>query len=90
MSLKQFVEQENRFAAIYGKMGLKVESTVMDPNNLTGEQKKNLADRLASALSPENLCCDGELRGRALQVKTKMLQGAKKDLEAMGVTHDWW
>jgi len=32
-------------------------------------------------LSPENLCCDGELRGRALQSKARMLNGAWEDLQ---------
>ena len=36
---------------------------------------------LNSQLSPENLCCDGELRGRALATKRKLLNGAWMDLE---------
>jgi len=31
-------------------------------------------------LSPENLSCDGELRGRKLQQKAKMLNARKADL----------
>lgn len=38
---------------------------------------------LSSALSPENLCCDGELRGRALNMKAIMLNGAWADLEKL-------
>lgn len=30
-------------------------------------------DRLAGELSPENLCCDGELRGAALRTKHRRL-----------------
>ena len=37
-------------------------------------------ERLQVDLSPENLCCDGELRGRALQTKTKMLKGALEEI----------
>lgn len=32
-------------------------------------------------MSPENLCCDGELRGRELETKRKRLNGAWVDLE---------
>jgi hypothetical protein len=89
MSLAKFVEQQNKlaeFMASYGGKGLKT----YDVKNLTAEDKKDLADCLASALSPENLCCDGELRGAKLQAKAKILNNAKKELEGMGVTHDWW
>lgn len=37
--------------------------------------------RLASELSPENLCCDGELRGRALQAKANRLHAEWRALE---------
>lgn len=36
---------------------------------------------LASQLSPENLCCDGELRGRALQAKARKLHAEWAALE---------
>ena len=34
-------------------------------------------------LSPENLCCDGELRGAKLRAKSNMLNGAKADLQRL-------
>lgn len=79
MSLAKFIERENMYARVF-KM------PEMDPNNLTTEQKKQLAGKIACSLSPENLTCDGELRGAQLQAKARMLQKAKQDLEAMGVT----
>ena len=39
---------------------------------------------LLSDLSPEALTCDGELRGAKLLAKSRMLNQAKADLEAMG------
>ena len=38
---------------------------------------------LEGDLSPENLCCDGELRGKALADKSKRLRGAYKELQAL-------
>ena len=89
MSLAKFIAQENKtaeFMKSFGGRGLKT----YDVKNLTAEDKKDLANSLASALSPENLCCDGELRGAKLHAKAKILNDAKKELAAMGVTHDWW
>ena len=51
-----------------------------DPNNLTPKDARELLDSLECDLSPENLCCDGELRGAPLKRKTKMLTEAKKAL----------
>ena len=57
---------------------------------LTVEHKKELADALLCALSPENLCCDGELRGAKLRAKSLMLNKAKEELEAMGQKVEAW
>lgn len=87
MSLQAFIQQENRVTELFGRTS---DLLPTDPENLTREQKQKLADRVACALSPENLTCDGELRGAKLQAKTRMLQKAKADLVAMGVTSKWW
>ena len=79
MSLKKFVEQENRMAKFW-----EPSAPVLDIKALTAEDKKNLADRLLTCLSPECLTCDGELRGAKLRTKSAMLNQAKADLEAMG------
>lgn len=84
MSLKKFVEQENRMNAMF-----RPSARQLDVKNLTAEDKKDLAQRLLNALSPENLCCDGELRGAKLRSKAAMLNKAKADLEAMGQRVEW-
>lgn len=43
-----------------------------------------IRDRLECDLSPENLCCDGELSGRALRIKADYLNGALAELNARG------
>jgi len=87
MSLKKFIAQENRYAAMWGDGP---DSLFPDSIRLlTTEQKKKLAQRLLSALSPENLCCDGELRGAALRTKSAMLNKAKAELESLGQKVEW-
>ncbi len=77
MSLKKFVDQQNVMAMWF-------KNPQIDINNLTPENCKDLAQRLSSALSPENMTCDGELRGARLQAKAKMLYKAQAELEALG------
>lgn len=88
MSLKKFIQQENRISILFSKD--KQPKYPEDTDLLLERHKKELADRLASALSPESLTCDGELRGAKLQAKARMLNAAKAELAAMGVTHEWW
>jgi hypothetical protein len=80
MSLKKFIKQENHIASFFAKAPVFPEN----PANLTGEQKKQLADRLLTCLSPECMTCDGELRGAKLRTKSIMLNQAKADLEVLG------
>ena len=85
MSLVKFIKQQNKFAQWFPKEPVYPEKTA----NLTAEQKKQLADSLLNALSPESLTCDGELRGAKLRTKAAMLNQAKADLEALGQKVEW-
>ena len=62
--LKNYVDQENRFSAIFGKRPL-------DLNSATDRQL--IADKIDSALSPENLTCDGELSRSQVQARYRNL-----------------
>jgi len=91
MSLAMFIKQENQLERMFPRKG----STggpkwPEDTDLLLDRHKTEIADRLASCLSPEVLTCDGELRGAKLAKKAKMLQAAKQELINMGVTHSWW
>jgi hypothetical protein len=88
MSLKKFIAQENRVAELWGK-GNPAWTVFPAVADLTPVHKKELANRLLSALSPENLCCDGELRGAKLRAKSILLNTAKADLEALGQKVEW-
>jgi len=74
--LTAYVAQRNRYATLFG-------NKVMDATNLSMDDMLKLADSLECDLSPENLCCDGELRGAALTQKSTMLYGARSELEAL-------
>jgi hypothetical protein len=85
MSLKQYLEERNRFAKfMYPDDASEFYPT--DPALLTAEQKTALASLLARDLSPEVLHQDGERRGAALQKQKKYLAATKKDMEALGIT----
>ena len=71
--LIQYIEQKNRWRPMF-------KQTEIDPVNISPKEARELLDSLECDLSPENLCCDGELRGAPLRAKTKMLNEAKKAL----------
>ncbi len=75
--LAKYLEKRNFWKRLSGKPELCIE-------NINQREAEDLLRSLACDLSPENLTCDGELRGRALQAKATMLKGAVRDLERMG------
>lgn len=75
-NLATYIAQHNFHAAFFGGKRL-------DINRLTAEDRATLRAALDNELSPENLCCDGELQGRALQQKSRMLNGAMRELRAL-------
>lgn len=79
LHLKKYIDQKNVWRRFSGKPEMRIEEINLKEAN-------DLFRSLAADLSPENLTCDGELRGRALQEKSAMLKGAVKDLEWMGYT----
>jgi len=70
-TLEQYVEQKNRFAKIFGSKTLSL---------LNAEDRQRIADSLDSDMSPENLTCDGEVRGKALQDKQRFLFRCAEEL----------
>ena len=88
MSLKKFIVRENQTTALFNNDPNAVVYPE-DTSQLTAAHKQQLAQSLLSALSPENLCCDGELRGAKLIQKAAMLNKAKADLEALGQKVEW-
>lgn len=73
-NLKKYVDQKNIWNELSNR-------PLLDAKNLTKSQVKDLLISIECDLSPENLTCDGELRGTKLREKERMLLGAKNDLE---------
>ena len=69
--LKEFVERENKWSALFGSPALSLQSAA---------DRKRLAGKIDSALSPENLTCDGELPRSHVQAKFKFLTKAAEQL----------
>ena len=69
--LKNYVEQENRCGAIFGQRPL-------DLNDAADRQR--IADKIDSALSPENLTCDGELSRSQVQARYRNLTRCAEQL----------
>ena len=72
--LKQYIDRANTFGKFFGEKEY-------DLNNVF--DRRRLAEKLDCDLSPENLTCDGEVRGAALKHKYTFLTRALKQLEAL-------
>lgn len=70
-NLEHFVEQKNSWGAIFGNKPLSL---------LNAKDRQTIANSIDSALSPENLTCDGEVRGKALQDKQRYLFRCAEEL----------
>jgi len=73
-TLEQYVEQRNKFNAIFGKEPLSL---------LKAEDRQRIADMIDGALSPENLTCDGELPRSVVQLKFQKLTRAAQELKSI-------
>ena len=73
--LTEYIEHKNMWSIFYQ------DEDAIDPANITPKQARKLLDEIEYDLSPENLSCDGELRGAQLQAKKLRLLEAKKALE---------
>jgi len=72
--LREFVERENKWSAIFGSAPLSLQSAA---------DRKRIAGKIDSCLSPENLTCDGELSRREVDAKFRFLTRAAEQLMKM-------
>jgi endo-alpha-1,4-polygalactosaminidase (GH114 family) len=84
VSLAKFIAQENAIAQFFSASKNPWTVYPTETSALTDAHKAELAARLSSAMSPESLTCDGELRGAKLAAKRKLLEKAIADLAALG------
>ncbi len=69
--LKEFVARENKWSALFGTPALSLESA---------SDRKQIAGKIDSCLSPENLTCDGELSRTEVDRKFRFLTKAAEQL----------
>ena len=70
-ALELYVEQKNRWRAIFNQKPLSL---------LSKEDRQAIANSIDSELSPENLTCDGELRGAQVRDKMRYLTRCAEEL----------
>jgi hypothetical protein len=80
-TLEAFVDQENRWSAVFGKPALSL---------LNPADRQVIADRIDAALSPENLSCDGELSRTEVDRKFKRLTRAAEQLLSIDPSVTMW
>jgi hypothetical protein len=73
-ALTDYVERENAFAALFGTRPLELQNPV---------DRQKIASRIDSALSPENLTCDGELSAAQVKTRYKALTKAAAELQKL-------
>jgi len=70
-ALENYVEQKNRWRAIFNQKPLSL---------LNKEDRQTIANSIDGEMSPENLTCDGELRGAQVREKARYLTRAAEEL----------
>ena len=70
-TLEQYVEQKNRWAAMFGSPALSL---------LNSADRQKIAESIDADLSPENLTCDGELSAVQVRRRYQTLTRAAQEL----------
>jgi len=70
-TLEQYVENKNKWRAIFKERPLSL---------LNQADRQTIANSIDSEMSPENLTCDGELRGSAVRDKARYLNRCAEEL----------
>ena len=70
-ALETYVEQKNRWRAIFNQKPLSL---------LNKQDRQAIANSIDSEMSPENLTCDGELRGAQVREKARLLTRCAEEL----------
>lgn len=76
-NLVKYVERYNLETRLFYSKG-----ETLDLSHFTHANKAALMQHVECDLSPENLCCDGELSGPRLRQKSQYLNAVKAELEA--------
>lgn len=89
-SLRTYIVLKNTRKLAFARKTDPVHLFPNDPNRLSFEQKKQLANQLMLDLSPENLHWDGERNPQDAKKEYDFLKEVETDLVAMGVWVESW
>jgi hypothetical protein len=73
-ALEMYVERKNSWGALFKNKPLSL---------LNAEDRQRIANMIDGDLSPENLTCDGEVRGAALREKYAYLTRCAQELQSI-------
>ena len=73
-ALQKYIDQKNRWNSIFKGKQYEIQ---------TSEGRQEVANMLDSDLSPENLCCDGELSRSQVLTKQRALVAVVKELQKL-------
>ena len=76
-ALLNFVKQRNQFNSVFGIKALDL---------TVAADRQRVAEIIDSALSPENLTCDGELPRSQVQARYRELTAVARELRALDPT----
>jgi len=76
-TLEAYVAQKNQWTRIFKGKELSL---------LNAKDRQRIADMIDADMSPENLTCDGELRGSAVVQKSRMLNRCVEELFSIDPT----
>ena len=79
-NLRQYTASKNSLRALFKK------SPFPAPTELTTSDADEIFRSLGGDLSPENLCCDGELPRAQVVRRKRLYDGAVAELRALGFT----
>ena len=73
-ALQEYIAQRNKWNAMFNRTQYEID---------TAEGRQQVADMIDSALSPENLTCDGELPRSQVQARYRELTTVAKQLQKL-------
>jgi len=73
-ALQTYIDKQNKWNAIFKGSQYEIK---------TAKGRQEVANRIDSDLSPENLSCDGELPRSQVQAKYRSLTAAARDLQKL-------
>ena len=76
-ALQKYIDQKNRWNSIFKGKQYEIQ---------TAKGRQEVANCLDSDLSPENLCCDGELSRSQVLTKQRALTSVVKELQKLDPT----